>query len=90
MKVVRLHETGSARRDPAVACGSAMRTARGRAGLDLDQAARRVNLALGTAVVTAGLLECWERGVEGPPAVVLVEAVRLAGEQAAAIFAGLA
>lgn len=90
MKVVRLRATERPRRDPSVACGAAMREAREAAGADLSEGARRLNLAMGSSIISAGLLACWESGAEMPSADVFVHAVRLAGEGAAGILASLA
>ena len=89
MKVVRLRVTEQPRPEPSVACGAAMREARERAGLDPHEAARRLNLACGTSIITATLLRCWESGAEVPDAATFIRAVRLAGDAAAHILAGL-
>ena len=88
MKVVRLR-TEQPRPDPSVAVGAAMREARETAGLDDCEAARQLNVACGTSIITAALLRCWETGTEMPDAATFIRAVRLAGEHAAHILAGL-
>lgn len=70
--------------------GEKMREAREAGGLDWLQAAQRINLALGSRIVTPPLVELWESGREVPDAQQLIAAIRLAGPAAAAIFASLA
>lgn len=89
MSVLRLRQVRPSA-DTAAVCGAAMREAREAAGLDLTEAAWRLNRALGSTIFSAGLCQVLESGRERPDAVVFIEYVRLAGEQAAWILASLA
>jgi hypothetical protein len=76
--------------DRSAARGRAMRAAREAAGLELVEAARRLNRTFGMSIFSAGLLAVWEGGTDPPDSDVFIEYVRMAGEAAAAIFASLA
>ena len=76
-------------RSVKAACGAAMREARELAGLDLYEAAQRINLTLGTTVIGVGMLQGWEDGIHRAPAEALIAAVRLAGDDAVRIIASL-
>ena len=76
-------------RSVKAACGAAMREARELAGLDLYEAAERINQTLGVTVIGVGMLQDWESGAHRAPADVMIAALRLAGKDALQILACL-